>query len=629
MHRFAFPIFIFFFLSIILESRAQATQELIDGRDDKSCEPCKHFIDNKPKEILFGIHVHDGVITFSITGEEWFNRMFPDNTCGIAVDLVTKEQLGCNKKEPKDDNWYMGTVTKPMYLAELKKNLKKDNDGEITINLGRVPANLSKKELEGNLVVVRGNKVCYYSNFINIDEASWELLDMGLFTDSLIDTRNVINRQDTASKHFYFTRKRTITIPFERNKSEYSESDIKKLYKSMNLKGYRVARAEIRAFSSVEGPLSTNLSLQKDRADHILSAIQSHQTEKILTEVVTAENWVEFMQSIDHSQFSYLKNLSKAEIKKRLEKKSLLDSLDSRLAKQRKAIITLYLNPVSEIDNVDDESVIDSLNASMKSKDMEKSSRILRAIFEKIADNKEPSDLLEKILIPGEKQYTDLSNALEVYKYMLGTQELEEAIRELHKIEKLSPENGKIKYNICALQIHMWALNDKYMSKEVLMQQISALLKYGIRQQLVNRMIINYNIVLCDIFMKQQNFDAKDRTLADIKKNLVARNFDDNDLLSIGKYFTYYRQYNWADEILKPRMEKLDVNEDLVFFYINLSILRGAKFKSDINKNMVLNAISINSKRFCRFYNSIDNGGVSMQLLTEPYWKGLYCDNCN
>ena len=43
---------------------------------------------------------------------------------------------------------------------------------------------------------------------------------------------------------------------------------------------------------------------------------------------------------------------------------------------------------------------------------------------------------------------------------------------------------------------------------------------------------------------------------------------------------------------------------------------------------MLLNAISINTSRFCAFFNSIDTGGISMQLLLDSFWKKVYCENC-
>ena len=139
-------------------------------------------------------------------------------------------------------------------------------------------------------------------------------------------------------------------------------------------------------------------------------------------------------------------------------------------------------------------------------------------------------------------------------------------------------------------------------------------------------MLINYNIIWCEQLMKQNNYAAKDLALEDIKRNYIDKTLTDKDLLSLGKYFCQYGQYYWAEEMIRPRITKLDVDEDLLFFYINLEILLSAPL--DSLHDILLNAISINNDRFCRFFSAIDQGGISMQLLVDTFWKQLYCENC-
>jgi hypothetical protein len=141
-------------------------------------------------------------------------------------------------------------------------------------------------------------------------------------------------------------------------------------------------------------------------------------------------------------------------------------------------------------------------------------------------------------------------------------------------------------------------------------------------------MLLNYKIILCEVHYKNQDYAAKDKTLQEVKQNFLAKNFTDRDLLSLGKYLCWYGQYQWADELISPRMDKLEVEEDLLFFYLNLSYFTQKDFHSEKFNNMLLNAISINKARFCQFFNSTDLGGISMQLLLDPFWKKIYCDKC-
>jgi hypothetical protein len=608
---------------------AQINKPIEDGRSEAGGEAFEKFMEEVPKEVLYNIRFHGDSVIFSITSYNWFFKIFQDETLGISADIVSKDQFRCGKKEISQEDWNIGTLIPPVYSSMLKNRIVKQEDGSAEIYLGQLPWELRSKEIEGNLVIVKNNKVYYYTSLPSLEESQWELLDMGLYTDSLMRIERTHYGQDTTVKKLYFTQKKTMIIPYGKGKTEFSETDGARLLRTMNLDGYRVEKISVRAFSSVDGDLNANNEVQKKRADNIVNIIQNNQKDSIKIDVVTAENWVEFMQSIEKSPFSYLKNLSKAEIKKRLEKKALLDSLESRLSKQRKAVVTVYLIPQSEIDGINDERMLDSVNSSIKRRDIDKSVRILRAIFEKIADKKVPSDFIDKIEVPAEKEFTRLLNDMQVYKNMLGIQSDFDALAELKKIDNIAPGNGKIKYNICALQLHVWQYDEKFMNKDQFAAKIADLKNYGVPLSLVKRMLINYNIVLCEIYMKQENFDAKDRVLSEIKNNYINRDLSDLDLLAIGRYFCYYDQLDWANDIIMHRIDKLDVSEDLLFFYINLSCIRNVNFEESGNRNMVLNAININPKRFCRFFNSSQNGGISMQLLLESFWKKMYCANCN
>src|SRR5258705_13332138 len=148
------------------KSKAQNIYGLIDGRDkDRWCDECKQIVQSKPKEILFGIHFIKGEIFFSMTNETWFNKIFTQLTDGITVDIVAKDQFDCKKDPIQENKFPKGVFIKPVLLPELKKNLKKEYDGGVMIKLGAIPKEFSGKEIEGNLVIVRNRKICFYTNF--------------------------------------------------------------------------------------------------------------------------------------------------------------------------------------------------------------------------------------------------------------------------------------------------------------------------------------------------------------------------------------------------------------------------------------------------------------------------------
>jgi hypothetical protein len=80
--------------------------------------------------------------------------------------------------------------------------------------------------------------------------------------------------------------------------------------------------------------------------------------------------------------------------------------------------------------------------------------------------------------------------------------------------------------------------------------------------------------------------------------------------------------------LLEKRVHKLDVDEDLLFYYLNLKLFDPASFATDPVKKAALNAININGPRFCRFFNSSEKGGAGFQLLRYDELRTLYCENC-
>ncbi|RYD88964.1 MAG: hypothetical protein EOP50_18220, partial [Sphingobacteriales bacterium] len=146
----------------------------------------REIIESRPKEVLFGIHITGSDVLFQMTNETWFRKIFARPGDALTADLVARKDLECGAKPTSDRNWYSGTVLKPVPYEELLRRLKRYPDGTVEVRIGTLPPALRRQEIEGNLVIIRNREVSFYTNFTHIDESLWELLDMGLYTDSLL-----------------------------------------------------------------------------------------------------------------------------------------------------------------------------------------------------------------------------------------------------------------------------------------------------------------------------------------------------------------------------------------------------------------------------------------------------------
>jgi hypothetical protein len=607
----------------------QLPYKLIDGREGNYCSSCKATISSMPREVLFGIQINaDGNVYFSMNNTEWFTKIFSGNSYGVTVDLIPKDRYACGKDAGNDETDMLprGTMLFPVFKPELVKGINGLEQGGLFVKIGRVPPNMLNKEIEGNLVIVNGNNICYYTNFVNIDRSVWKLLPMGLFTDSLL--RNEESVSGSQTDFFTYTKKVQVAVPFGKASANLNRNYLHGLYDSLQLASYRIRKVEVRAYSSVEGSEKINNELMRRRADTIVQALKKYQDRLPQVKIIKAENWLDFFNDIAETSFSDLQELSKTVIKQKLTDSSLYKAIEPMLAKHRKAILTIYLETKSAAAAVNNASILTDFDKAVKEKNITAARAIQKELAERIVDAKLPLDYINRLEVPETAEFSSLLNDREVYKYLLKATTEYEALDNFLALDKLAPGNGRINYNICVLRFFMWQYGGDTSLKKILLKQINNLPEMGINATLAKRMLINYHILKCEEDMQAYNYGAKDVSLEIIRKVYSELTMSDEDIYAIAKYYAYYSKNEWAEEIITPRIDKTDISEDLAFYYVNLQFYHPSSFSDDDFRKATLNAINLNRKRFCNFFLSNDRGGASMQLLEYEELKAIYCDAC-
>jgi len=615
------------FLFVFNETFSQTTYGLRDGRMDPQCAPLIKSIQERSREVLFGISIQkNGDIFFSITNKKGYDQIFNAPLHGIAIDLVEKSRYDCNKPAPVAISLIRGHLTRPVYKAALDQELKLQQDGSVFIKVGQVPAELLNKEIEGNLVIVKSELIAFYTNFVNIDRAVWELLPMGLYSDTLLQTNSAFDENN--KEFFTYTRMARIVVPFPKGKTTYNANDIKPLYDSLKMKDYIIRKIDIRAFSSVEGPESLNKQLMQGRADAMIKALKQFGVSMERSKTLTLENWVEFYQDIKNTTYKNLASLSKFEVKQQLADKEFIKGVEPILSNHRKAIVTIYMEPKTEASTIQDNAIKRAFQDAVQAKEINRARSILKEIVQRIQDNRAPNDFLNELEIPQEKPYATILNDREVYQYMLHNIDEYTALDEFMKLKKIDSTNARINYNICTLKFAIWKYDADSINANLLLNEINALPRYGIANPLVLRMQINYQILKCRDFMRKGAYAEKDQSLEFIRRNYPGLNLTDEEIYSLAKYFAFYAHFEWAEEIVNARVDKIDVSEDIVFYYLNLGFYHHDLYPTDKFQKAMLNAINLNRTRFCNFFKSINNGGAGMQLLEHAIFKQAWCENC-
>ena len=592
------------------------------------CQRCIEVFKQKPKEVKFSVKKDSiGNLFFEITNKEWFNLLFENELDGIALDIVSKEKYDCSISYISDDEDIKGLLSKPVYTKELKSGLKPYDETRYRVKIGQLLKRDLNKELEFNILFLSNNNLCNYYTIFDLDSYNWGLLDMGMYLDSLTYKTRLGKALDEDN---YSLKYKTLKfkVPFKKNISVYSQNDIKPLYDSLRLTDFNIKKINIRAYASVEGSLERNIVLQKQRANSIAKALQSFQTPTIVTEIFTSENWVEFLNDIDGTNYAYLAELSKRQIKGKLRGNTAI-KLEPILKNHRKAVITLQLEKKDKYKNKSGEELLYLFHTSIAEERIDKALEIQNSIFEKLKNDEISPDYLNTMVIPKQIKYIDLLNKNASFKYLMNDDNVITTYNELKDLEKIAPENGKVKYNIAAIKFRIWQNNIQFVDEYKFQEEIYELRDYGIFPSFVDRMLVNFHLIKAELFMREGDYNNKDKSVKYIYDNYKKFPMTDFDHLSLAQYLTYFSNYGRAVRVLNKKVKSIDVDEDLLFYYLNLTLVNDRLTRRPGYRTTMLNAINMNRERYCKLFNPLGEGGVTFQLLDNKYIRKTYCENCN
>lgn len=598
-----------------------------DNDTDQECQKCLNAFSKKPDEVKFSIKRENDKLYFEVNDKNWFNLLFKNDGDGLAIEIVLKDRYACDLKSIEKTQ-LRGTLVKPVYSKELKSGLQAESEeNRYRTYVGNVPAEFLNHELEYNILFLSNKHLCRYYVIYDLDSYSWDLLDMGMYLDSLTYDTKQIKSTDNEN---YVIRNKTLKfkIPFKKNKATYSQADIKPIYDSLRLTDFNIKTIKINAYSSIEGVASRNIELQELRAKSIVAALQSFQKPTINTVVSTSENWVDFLKDIKDTKYRPLLILSKEQVKERIAG-PLSREMEPIFKNHRIAVVELELEKKDKYQVQSTTDLLAKFNTAINTGQVNEANEIQNSIFERIRYKEVKPEVLQKMIVPKETKFAKILNKNSAYKYMLDFRQGLIVYNELLDLEKLVPNDAMVKYNIVAIKIKLWRYNAIEASEASLKKDINALKSYGIKNNLLTRMLVNVNIIKAETLMENKEYLKKDKAVEFVNDNYKKFHLSDYDYLSLAQFFSYYSDNKLAVKLLESNVKSIDVDEDLLFYYLNLTLI-DKELTQDFNYRIVmLNAFNMNQERFCKLFNSVENGGVTFQLLEDEFIRKTYCESCN
>ncbi len=576
-----------------------------------------------PQLMSDNIFFKNGEIYFYFHDLELFKNVLSESGDGIAIDIIARDQFECgsgNKLYPS--KIHKGIMLAPISKSQIfgKNELKESN--EIEVSLGLIPEYVDTNNVEFNLLMIKQNCLCQTIVYNSLGGENLKSLDLNF----MLDTLSVSSRADSVLNQL------TFTVPFERNKSQYNSEDIKPFLDSLSLNRFDLKSIEVIAYSSLEGRERQNKVIQERRAKSILTAIKKYKLQDVKTKITTKENWEGFYESIKGSPYEEeLTKLSKEDLLKVINSDTLKVNLEPYLEETRKAEIILTVEKVFM-----DEALFNVLpewfEKALENKDYVKAKVYQSVMLKNIENGNIGKDKILSIKIPHLKEtipfinnqialrwyYSDATNRDSLYQSLM---------RDIQTQLVIDPTNAFLMYNKTVLRLLLWS-NDyrREADPKLVLREIRLLNSSNIEKWMINRLVLNYNVISADYFYDNKKFLDREKALVNVKKALFSSNLDRNQSFKIANYFMFQLRIDWAIDIMKPFAVKKNIDEEFLFTFLTVAIYSKEKIPEEEYVVYMNRAKEMNKERFCKLFGFPN---MSFQLLQNIQVKKLYCETCN
>jgi len=596
----------------------------------KSCKNSDQAFAMMPSEVSFGLSIDGDKIYMILSDYLWFDEFFKSSKDGIAIDLMSKSMFECGKQNKLASNWlHEGTLIKPVYKKQLLENVVSKDGNLWIIYIGQVPPDLRGTELEAVMLLLQKSCLCETIYFYSLPSYKWKMLDVGMMKEKIVYKDKIGQAFVSADSSMFNHKTMRFEFLFEKDKYDYSAEDLKPLYDSLRLTDYNIETINIKAYSSVEGSEQRNVDLQEKRAQSIVKALQAYQTPQIETTISAEENWADFYEQIDSTSFAHYAGLSKEQIKDSLRNDKIEELLKDILAKERKAVLELELSRKDSLFLSNPDLLLKQLNVALASGDYKKADLIQNAMYHQIVNGAFPAVFADSVKLDEKKEIWQMQNTQLIFSSMQDNVNIDSLLQIYEELDRQVPGQKEIKYNLCALALNRSLRKADVASCKQLESDIKALVNYGVDKKILTKMLINLNMKMGEKFMFERDYRSKDKAMKFIIANQKYADLSDSDLQNVAQFFVIYGNLKSAVKLVESRVYGNNASEELIFYYLGLTITEEYNVRSPRYKKVLNKAYEKNPERFCQIFSSPVKGGVSFQLLRHKNLKTVYCKRCN
>lgn len=600
----------------------------------QGCKSCNKFTDYD--SLRNGLYVNrDGDVYLKYYDLKTLKKLFKRSGDGLAVDIVQRAQYenpeyniyntrlfsrGILLKFVSGDKLMKNNIAQFNVKSKGKKNKKEET---LNTKIGKFPKNI-KGEYEMNLIIIQDGQVCKIIRpaYIETGIQKGVQCEMLLMPDSAAYLKPMFEPKAEGSLL-------TFKVPFEKNKSEYKEDDLKPLLDSLQEPEFTIDGIYIKAYSSIEGDSVSNALLQKNRAKSIIDALSKDRKAEIPTSITTSDSWLLFTMEMEDGQYDYLAKMTKHKAIHEINTKpGLAEELEPILAKERFAQIILDVTYDVKGDN-EERFCVAKFNSAAKHGDIKQAEKIQYYIEKNISNKRFKEDVLSKLIIPQQPALSGLMMNQIVYNYFRNNRTVtEEDKTNLKELVKLDSKNTYVKYNYLFSKIHTEPTTDNAKITE-LQSEIDDLYKdLSFPKRYVDGLNTEFQFSIMDALDTLEGSEVQiQHCINKIKSYYDFKKASWQNSLKLAYSFIKHKEFNYSANLLEPFIDNTNVNEDILFTYISACSNVPERIVSKPFAEALRKAHKINPDRYCKLFGFPN---LSFQVFEIPQIKEDYLKfKCN
>lgn len=592
----------------------------LSHRNEKTCKKIDKY---DLIDLQDGLSIEENSIYFKTNDLKAFKKIIKkDSRDGLAVDIVLKDQYPCDGENIINfEQNSRGIMTKPMYANKIySKNEYEppESKRKLIVKLGELPPEIGK-DFELNLVLIKDKSFCKSipQSFL-LDGGFKPFKEIKLLADTVTINSDKSFIPEAANDEFIFR------IPLEKGKSTYSYEEIKPFLDDLNAPPFIINEVNIAAFSSLEESSNKSMIQYHKKAESIVKALGKHQEEKFKSDIITSNSWSIFRNEVIGTEYENLAFMGFKDALKYIKQNNMIDDLEPIFKNDRFAQVQLSVLYDLRGEH-EQEYVLFLFNKAINNNKLPLALSIQKYISKMIIKGKYDNNSIIEQSIPLEAKFAGLLMNKLWLQNRAGLIDNELLYKSLIELNKLSPGNAYIKYNLLANELKYKELGDDYQIYKV-QSDINKLYSSTIGHKTMDALNLEYQfkvISVLDTLSKPSPHIIE--SLDNIKSIFNLNSASWKNSLELAYLFINHKDYDFAARLLDVFVEDTNVDEELLFTYLSLCSVIDNKYYSKKFESALKKAQSINKNRYCELF---DGNHFSLRVFENPNVKEQYCKTC-